>query len=128
MIEIKSGDDMADIDRRNIEQAVFDWYDKQWNLPVLFLRKKALTPTQAVNTGWFPYSVEDGEEMLLDYFERFSVDQEGFHFTHYWPNEEKSYLLDLFRKRGRQRTHNRPRPLTLEMLMESAKAGRWLYE
>lgn len=59
---------------------------------------------------------EDSEELLQKYFKRWNVDSEGFDILNYLNPE---YF-------GSKEPDPR-KPLTVGMLVESAKAGRWLY-
>ncbi|EDK6121345.1 cytoplasmic protein, partial [Salmonella enterica subsp. enterica serovar Schwarzengrund] len=59
---------------------------------------------------------EDSEELLQEYFKRWNIDPEGFDILNYLNPE---YF-------GSKETDPR-KPLTVGMLVESAKAGRWLY-
>ncbi|MFT4270838.1 MAG: DUF1493 family protein [Pantoea sp.] len=67
------------------------------------------------------YEPEDVDEMLAEYFEHFHVDQAGFEFEHYFPWKTKSFF-------SRNPVNLDKKPLTIRMLIESANAGRWLYD
>ncbi|CAI2497270.1 Protein of uncharacterised function (DUF1493) [Serratia ficaria] len=59
----------------------------------------------------FRMAPEDAYELMERYVELFNIDPKDIHFSKYYPENNKS-----------------PRePLTINMLIESAKAGRWLY-
>jgi Protein of unknown function (DUF1493). len=66
---------------------------------------------------------EDLEEMLLDLLTRYGIEHSNFVLDNYVMPEVHWWQ---FRRREafRDRQFN---PLTLEMIIESAKAGRWLY-
>ncbi|MEX3140970.1 DUF1493 family protein [Serratia ureilytica] len=67
----------------------------------------------------------EAEELMEEFFEKFSVDKGGFNIKTYYPDPPMGILLkNLFR-----REKNLPEvPLfTIDMLIESARAGRWLY-
>ncbi len=66
--------------------------------------------------------VEEAEELLEDFFREFSVARGGFNIKIYYPDEPFSW--NLFKKSA-------PVPVpdfTISMLIESAKAGKWLYD
>ncbi|AHG21484.1 hypothetical protein Z042_19115 [Chania multitudinisentens RB-25] len=114
----------------DIGQQVFDWYDKKWNLRTPFSKKKPLTLDTSLSTGKYPWIWEDGLEIMEEYFELFKVDITGFNFMKYWPQEISiiSALLSLLKPRSKCNKNQEPEPLTIRMLIESAKAGRWLYD
>lgn len=67
---------------------------------------------------------EDLEEMLLDLFNRYEIEHRNFVMDNYFEPELFWFQFGL-RKKFRDRQY---KPLTLEMIIESAKAGRWLYD
>ena len=58
----------------------------------------------------------------------FHVDKGNFSFNKYWPNEEIFMPLNFLRSKENKWQWIEPEPLTLNMLVESAKAGYWLYD
>lgn len=65
---------------------------------------------------------EDVEELIEDYSKEFNVDMSNFHLETYYP--EVNFSWNPFKK---------PEPMevpdfTIGMLIESAKAGKWLYD
>lgn len=58
-----------------------------------------------------------------EYFEHFGVDPADFDFYKYWPIE--TFILFALCTSGND--EDEPQPLTLGMLAESARAGKWLY-
>lgn len=65
---------------------------------------------------------DDVEELIEDYSKAFSVDMSNFHLETYYPTVNFSW--NPFKK---------PEPVdvpdfTIDMFIQSAKAGRWLYE
>lgn len=67
----------------------------------------------------------EAEELMEEFFEKFSVDKGDFNIKTYYPDPPMGILLkNMFR-----REKNLPEvPLfTIGMLIESARAGRWLY-
>ena len=63
---------------------------------------------------------------MADYFKRFNVDSSGFDFLVYW-SYENSLILNFFSSASKEDQYIEPQPLTLRMLIESAKAGRWIF-
>lgn len=64
----------------------------------------------------------EAEELMENFFKKFSVKKENFNINSYYPPQ--SFSLNPFKKAT-------PIPvpdLTIGMLIESAKAGRWLYD
>ncbi|WP_133459776.1 DUF1493 family protein [Scandinavium goeteborgense] len=115
-------------DSENIEQQVMDWYNENWNGRVFpFFKRPALTLDTSLSTGKYPWADEDAIDILGKYFEKFQVDNKDFSFNKYWPNEETFMPLNCLRSKENQWQWVEPEPLTLKMLVESAKAGHWLY-
>ncbi|MBV7404898.1 DUF1493 family protein [Enterobacter sp. ENT03] len=72
----------------------------------------------------FNFVPEDLEDMLIDLFTRYGIEHSTFVLDNYFEPELHWWQFKLRRKwEGRQF-----KPLTLEMIIESAKAGRWLYD
>lgn len=67
------------------------------------------------------YEPDDIDEMLEKYFIRFDVERGAFSPGNYFPWKTHSFL-------SRKSANTEKKPLTIQMLIESAKAGRWLYE
>ncbi|MCW1877327.1 DUF1493 family protein [Erwinia sp. INIA-01] len=114
---------------RSIQQQVMAWYDENWNSRVFpFFKRPMLTLETSLSTGKYPWSADDAMDILEDYFSRFSVDRQTFAFHSYWPNEETFIPINFLRSKENKWQWLEPKPLTLNMLVESAKAGRWLYD
>ncbi|MHB2054107.1 DUF1493 family protein [Pantoea dispersa] len=112
----------------DIETAVLKWYQENYNARPLFARTQPeLSYETSLNTGQYPWARETGDEIMQDYFQRFDVDNSGFDFLIYWPYE-KGLLPNFLRPKSQRILDQAPKPLTLLMLIESAKAGRWLYD
>ncbi|WP_409522235.1 DUF1493 family protein, partial [Pseudescherichia sp.] len=112
----------------DIEKAVTEWYDATYNSKPLFAKNRpGLTPETSLSTGKYPWARETGDEIMKDYFQRFNVDSSRFNFLSYWPYE-KGMLPNFLRPTSQRVPEVQPKPLTLQMLIESAKAGRWLYD
>ena len=65
---------------------------------------------------------DDVEELVEEYSKEFNVDMSDFHLETYYP--EVNFSWNPFKK---------PEPVdvpdfTIDMFIQSAKAGRWLYE
>lgn len=74
--------------------------------------------------GHFNFIQEDLEEMLFDLFTRYGIDHRNFNLDDYFMPEFYWWQFRL-KKEWRNRDF---KTLTLEMIIESAKAGRWLYD
>lgn len=112
--------------RDEIEIKILDWYDSKWNLPTPFSKKRHLSPETSLSTGKCPWARETGDDIMKDYFSRFHVDDSSFDFLKYWP-VSKGFIPDFIRPRSLRVDEKSAEPLTIAMLIESAKAGRWLY-
>lgn len=122
--QMKRRDNMVN----DIENAVTEWYETTYNHKSLFAKTKpVLTLETSLSTGKYAWARETGDEIMKDYFQRFNVDSSRFHFLSYWPYE-KGILPNFLRTASQQIPEVQPKPLTLQMLIESAKAGRWLYD
>ncbi|MDR9890493.1 DUF1493 family protein [Pseudenterobacter timonensis] len=67
---------------------------------------------------------EDLEDMLIDLFTRYSIEHSNFVLDNYFEPE-----IFWWQWKRRKQWHDRQlKPLTLEMIIESAKAGKWLYD
>ncbi len=104
---------------------VIAWYNERFNKPGLFSGKRwPVTIETSLSTGDRVWASETGEDIMKAYFERFNVDPAGFDFYKYWP-AETFFLFALCTCGG---DDEEPKPLTLRMLAESARAGVWLYK
>lgn len=113
----------------NIDNQVLAWYQDHWNQSVLsFATRPEPTPETSLSTGEFAWSWEDAEGILIEYFDKFSVDKRNFSFTRYWPNEQPFSPLNILGIKDNSPEKTSPLPLTLSMLIESAKIGYWLYD
>lgn len=71
--------------------------------------------------------LEDDEalDLMDDFFLKFNVDRGNFSIETYYPPEPPlNGFFDLFRKRDIPQVPD----FNINMLIESAKAGRWLYD
>lgn len=79
--------------------------------------------------GWtfqqhFNFVPEDLEDMLLDLFTRYGIEHSNFVLDNYFEPE----VFWWQRKRRKEISSRALKPLTLDMIIESAKVGRWLYD
>lgn len=109
-----------------IEAEVLDWYAQTWNLPGITGKQHPLSPETALNTGDSPWAPEAGDDIMRDFFDRFDVNPAGFDLIRYWP-VEKGIIPNFLRPRSKRVYPGMPEPLTLSMLIASAKARRWIY-
>ncbi|KQN64433.1 DUF1493 family protein [Erwinia sp. Leaf53] len=109
----------------SIAQKVLSWYQDYWDVPVFpFFKKVKISKDTSLSSGKYQLAWEDAEDLLVEYFEKFSVEQKDFAFIKYWPNDEVFRPLPFL---GRKK-YIEPKLLTVEMLMLSAEAGYWLYD
>ena len=85
-----------------------------------------MTLDTSLSTGKYPRARETGDEIMNDYFKRFNLKSSEFKFLLYWPYE-KGLLPNFLRPLSHKGPEISPKPLTVRMLVESAKAGRWLF-
>ncbi|AMO48906.1 Acyl carrier protein [Enterobacter sp. FY-07] len=64
----------------------------------------------------------EAEDLMNLFFKEFGVDRNNFKITTYYPNVP--FSLNFFKKREPVPVPN----FTIGMLIESAKAGHWLYD
>ncbi len=91
---------------------------------IYLFKKKELTPSTDLDSD---LRLEDDEALALmdDFFTTFNVDRGNFSITTYYPPEPPlKHLLNPFRKNDIPQVPD----FTIGMLIESARAGRWLYE
>ncbi|MEQ4530954.1 MAG: DUF1493 family protein [Mixta sp.] len=68
---------------------------------------------------------EDALDLIEEYAMKYNIAVSDIPFTKYFPNEKS--LFDIFTPKHLKSTGEKVEPLTVRMLIESAKAGRWLY-
>ncbi|WP_256843944.1 MULTISPECIES: DUF1493 family protein [unclassified Pantoea] len=82
-----------------------------WNgRSLLKFRKKTLTPEMSLNLD-MKLDPEDAAECLQNVFDAFGMDSDEVTFIFYYPENPREAI-----------------PLTIEMLIESARARRWCYD
>lgn len=101
-----------------LEDSVRDFVKKELPLVTsLFLKKINIDDNAPLQDL---HEADDIAEMARKYFEHFNVNPDGFSLSIYSPWEIKS----LF---SRNTVNKNKKPLTIEMFISSARAGRWLY-
>ena len=105
----------------NIEKRVYEIVRPYAGVYVFSAKPVPLTPETDLDTD---LSIDDleAEELMEQYFSEFKVDKGNFNIKKYYPETPISW--NIFKK-----TEPVPVPdFTIGMLIESAKAGRWLYD
>jgi len=102
---------------RDIGKEIIDFIDQEYNPKKYFLfgPKRTITLDTSIRDD-LKLVFEDSEELLQEYFKRWNVDSDGFEILNYLNPE---YLGS--------KEPDPHKPLTVGMLIESAKAGHWLY-
>lgn len=81
----------------------------------------------SINSGEYAILPEEAYDFLQEYFSVFNIDTTGFEFRRYFPNEGIRFLPNIILPDYLKTDRHQPEPLTIQMLMESAKSGKWLY-
>lgn len=81
-----------------------------------------------LNIGEHATVPEDIYEMMDKYAETFHVDCSGIHWRRYFPQVVLPFLPNRILPERLRSDRHKPHRFTVSMLIESAKAGRWLYE
>ncbi|MDC9820831.1 DUF1493 family protein [Pectobacterium polonicum] len=68
----------------------------------------------------YQFLPEDAHDFLLDVFGHFTIDYSNFEGRHYF-----AYEYPIWQKKPLRQAL---KPLTVGMIIESAKAGKWLYD
>lgn len=92
-----------------------------------YLTEKYSTHKKPVLKEWtfqehFNFVQEELEEMLVDLFTRYEISHDNFDLDEYF---EPEWPVWLWWKKLQRRVY---KPLTVDMIIESAKAGKWLYQ
>lgn len=99
---------------------------------VNFARKELSAPgldvDTSLTTGKEATVIEDLIEMVEKYSKTFNVDCSTLNWQKYVPNAGIPFLPNTILPKFLKTDHHEPAPLTINMLIESAKAGRWLYD
>ncbi|WP_241609112.1 DUF1493 family protein [Rosenbergiella australiborealis] len=81
----------------------------------------------SLSTGHEVVLPEDAIDFFKEYFETLGIDSTGFNFRKYFPNEGIRFLPNIILPDYLKTDHHIPQNLTIDMLIASAEAGRWLY-
>ncbi len=119
-VSISQYDDTMNILLMSIEQEIIDYiYTHHSHKKYCFFgdRPEVTLDTELTKAGlniiW-----EDAEDTLDYYFKQWNVKMNGFEIIYYFESE---FL-------GSMPPEKPLKPLTVQMLVESAKAGEWLYD
>lgn len=82
----------------------------------------------SLSTGKKSVLPEDASGFLEEYAESLNVDMSNFNFRRYFPNEGIRFLPNAILPAYLRTDHHVSAPLTVNMLINSASAGRWLYD
>ncbi|MBT0723294.1 DUF1493 family protein [Rosenbergiella sp. S61] len=105
----------------NIEQRVYELVRPYAGTYLFNIKKVALTPETDLDTDLSIDELEV-EDLMNDFFEKFKVERGNYKLETYYPT--KPFSWNPLKKAP-------PIPVpdfTIGMLIESAKAGRWLYD
>lgn len=94
-----------------VQLAVFSLVKKHDGWSIIPLFQKKWTVKTDIDTD-LHFEREEAEELMSDFFIQFNVSRGDFNIDTYYPTSEQLTQVPDF---------------TLEMLINSAKAGRWLY-
>ncbi|WON78505.1 DUF1493 family protein [Serratia sp. UGAL515B_01] len=92
------------------------------------LRCSQLSPDSSLSTGEHQTVPEDIYELIDKYSEKFNVDCSKIHWRRYFPQTVFPFLPNRILPDRLKSDRHKPEQLTVHMLIESAKAGRWLYD
>lgn len=81
----------------------------------------------SLSTGKQSVLPEDASDFLEEYASTLDVDMTGFNFNRYFPNEGIRFLPNAILPAYLKTDHHKPEALTVSMLIDSAKAGYWLF-
>jgi len=104
----------------SIEQEIIDYvYENHSHKKYCFFGKRSeVTLDTELTKGGLDVIWEDAEDTLDYYFKNWNVKLNGFEIIYYF---EPDFL-------GSKPPEKPLKPLTVRMLVESAKAGEWLYD
>jgi len=108
------------MNERDYEKEVLDYLMMNYPVKKQWFRSeiKQVTPEWRLNED-LTFTPEDAEEFLLDVFTHFKIDYSQLDTRNYI-----EYEYPLWQKNAVKEI----KPLTVAMIIESAKAGRWLYD
>ncbi|WP_268745066.1 DUF1493 family protein [Erwinia mallotivora] len=81
-----------------------------------------------LSTGKYLTVREDVYELVDKYVEVFRVDCSTINWRRYFPILILPFLPNCIMPARLRSDRHKPEPFTVGMLIESAKAGRWLYD
>ena len=87
-----------------------------------------MTNDASLSTGKKSVLPEDAYGFLEEYADQLHVDMSSFEFRKYFPNSGLWFLPNAILPKHMQTDRHKPAALTVDMLIESARAGRWLYD
>lgn len=104
-----------------IEESVYELVRPYAGTYLFSIKKVVLTPETDLDTD---LSIDEFEveDLMNDFFTKFNVDRGNFRIENYFPNVPGSW--NLFKKIETVLVPD----FTIGMLIESAKAGKWLYD
>ncbi|KKB03520.1 DUF1493 family protein [Pantoea anthophila] len=94
----------------DIEQAVFDLVESYNGRSLFTLRRFQLRHDTDLNKD-FRMDPLDAYDLMEKFAEKFDIEPSDINFTYYFPDYGDA-----------------PEPLTIQLLIDSAKAGKWLGE
>lgn len=104
---------------RDIEQRVYEFVLKRAGFPIF--KKTTLTPETDLDTD-LHFEDDEAQALLNAFFDEFEVEPAAFSIKTYYPDAAVS--LNPFKKKVPVQVPD----FTVGMLINSAKAGRWLYD
>jgi hypothetical protein len=106
---------------RDYEKEVIDYLMEKYPVRVSMFKPelKQITKNWTLEDDYHLVP-EDAEDLLIDVFEHFNIDYSNMNSDNYI--EQERSIWNIFNKKVKIK------PLTVEMIIESAKAGKWLYD
>lgn len=92
------------------------------------LRCRQLQANSSLSNGKHQTVPEDIYELMDKYSEKFNVDCSNIYWRRYFPKIVFPFLPNAILCERFKSDRHKPEPFTVQMLIESAKAGRWLYD
>ncbi|ELQ6063312.1 DUF1493 family protein [Cronobacter sakazakii] len=80
----------------------------------------------SLSTGQYCVLPEDAHAFFGEYFAVFNINDSSFDFSKYFPQEGIFFLPNAILPDYLKSDKHQPAPLTVKMLIASAKAGRWI--
>lgn len=111
----------------SIEQDIIDLVIKYNGISILTFKRYKITLDTDLNIA-FKMAPEDASELIEQYFDNFSVAPENFNLMTYFPIVGSFLTPSFLLPKKLRPIGTQAKPLTVRMLVESAKAGRWLYD